>query len=391
MNARGTWNSGANGFSNFIEGDHYDAASMDALGDPVDLRAWRTEHEPKEQPDREQLILSEWLNLEIPPRDYLLGGVMCTTSRLMLIGETGIGKTLTAMETGAGVSSGNGALGWAGQRKSRVMYLDGELPAETFKERMEMIAGRQGRDLQFYGYNRDRLGDGEMPPLNTEAGQKWFWREVEIIKPDLIQFDSIMSLLTGDLMTPEAWAPMLSVVRGLSAKRIAQMWLHHANDLGKGFGTKTREWEMDTVAVLSKIEDDDESFKWEFTKMRLRTPSNRDQYTPRIIHPCDNWRVELTTKGTPGKRGNCAEIIRSEFLNAYDRLADSVTKTSGLDGKPVLKVNAEAIRDEMKSRGFLPLDEKGHITGSGRKILWTAKTELLKTKLVEKEGLIWKP
>jgi hypothetical protein len=39
------------------------------------------------------------------------------------------------------------------------------------KERMELIAERYGRDLQFYGYNREDLGFDGMPPLNTDLGQ----------------------------------------------------------------------------------------------------------------------------------------------------------------------------------------------------------------------------
>jgi len=35
------------------------------------------------------------------------------------------------------------------------------------------------------------------------------------------------------------------------------MWNLHANDLGMGFGDKTREWEMDTVAALTKPKGDD--------------------------------------------------------------------------------------------------------------------------------------
>jgi putative DNA primase/helicase len=35
-------------------------------------------------PDRNSLLLSAWRKREIPPRDYLLGGVMCTTSRLFV-------------------------------------------------------------------------------------------------------------------------------------------------------------------------------------------------------------------------------------------------------------------------------------------------------------------
>ena len=43
------------------------------------------------------------------------------------------------------------------------------MPVETFKERMELIPARYGTDLEFYGYNREDLGDRGMPPLNTPA------------------------------------------------------------------------------------------------------------------------------------------------------------------------------------------------------------------------------
>ncbi len=42
--------------------------------------------------DRENFKVSEWLKLDLPPRDYLTGEVMCTTSRWLIFGETGVGK-----------------------------------------------------------------------------------------------------------------------------------------------------------------------------------------------------------------------------------------------------------------------------------------------------------
>ena len=59
----------------------------------------------------------------------------------LMFGETGVGKTLLTLDMAAAIASGRPMLGWAGQRATRVMYLDGELPAETFKERMQLIAG----------------------------------------------------------------------------------------------------------------------------------------------------------------------------------------------------------------------------------------------------------
>ena len=271
-----------------------------------------------------------------------------------VIGETGIGKTLIGLAMAGGIASGIGFLKWPGCRRSRVMYLDGELPRETFKERMELIAKHYGDDLDIYGYNREDLGDGAMPPLNTDPGQAWLWAEIEF-KPDVIFFDSIMCLLSGS----KRWLglfeqPIKALVCKLSAHRIAQVWFNHANEIGKSFGTKTREWEMDTVLSLSKPEDDaDESaIRMEFRKARLRTPETADQFAPLIIHPND-WQFQAAPGKGTSRRGGETDIIIGEFLTTYDMLSTSAPKTQGLDGNLVCKVSVDAIRDELKSRaGF---------------------------------------
>jgi RecA-family ATPase len=92
---------------------------------------------------RRDLLLSTWLSRQLPPRDFLLGNVLCTTSRWLIFGETGVGKTLFAVDLAGSIASGDSFLSWKGSGRSAcVMYLDGEMPAETFKERMELIAQR---------------------------------------------------------------------------------------------------------------------------------------------------------------------------------------------------------------------------------------------------------
>ena len=141
-----------------------------------------------------------WLTRELPLRDYLLGNVFCTTSRWLIFGDTGVGKTLLALSIAGAMAAQAAFLGWEGKKRdrpTRVMYLDGEMPSETFKERMQLVAGEFGADLVLYGYNRDVLEPGEMPPLNTPEGEAWLLREIETVKPDVIIFDSVMSLLAG--------------------------------------------------------------------------------------------------------------------------------------------------------------------------------------------------
>jgi len=348
---------------------------------------------------RDDLLVAAWRERELPPRDYLSGEVLCSTSRVLLNGATGIGKTLFCLDWGAAIAAGVDFLDWKGRRRARVLYLDGELPAETFKERMELIGNRYGDDIALFGYSRDVLAPDEMPPLNTDTGRAWLLREIETTQPDVIFFDSIMCLLGGNMSEEESWAPVKDMVRQISSRRIAQVWLHHTgHDASKGYGTKTREWEMDTVVMLSKIETDDDApemsaaFRLEFTKARMKTPANHKQFAPKTVHSTENGFVsEDATKSAKAKPKSEIAIMSRAFVDAYARLADGVTQSPGFDGKPARKVKTEDLRHELKSRGFLETDEKGHVTGASRKVLLRAKTELLsKGEFVEAEGVIWR-
>jgi RecA-family ATPase len=143
----------------------------------------------------------------LPERDHLLEDLLCTTARWLISGDTGIGKTLFSLELGFAITAGANFLIWKGGRRSRVMCLDDEMPAETMKERIEAAAAIYG-DVDLFAYNRDILGSSAMPPLNKPEGQRWLWQEIEAVKPDLIIFDSLMCLLVGPLSEEETWQPI---------------------------------------------------------------------------------------------------------------------------------------------------------------------------------------
>jgi hypothetical protein len=75
------------------------------------------------------------------------------------------------------------------------------------------------------------------------------------------------------------------------------MWLHHTgHDKGKAYGTKTREWQFDTVAMLNDRRSETTGrlihFSCQFTKARQRTPQNRADFaTAEVwIGEDDAWR-----------------------------------------------------------------------------------------------------
>jgi hypothetical protein len=348
---------------------------------------------------RGKFLLKNWLTLKLPPRDYLLGSVMCTTSRWLIFGETGVGKTILGLCGLAGaMASGLPIFNWNGQRRARILYLDGEMPAETFKERMQLTARIWGEDLLLYGYNRDLLPSDAMPPLNTEEGQKWFWKEVDLIQPDAVFFDSIMCLLQGPLTEEETWSPVKPFVRQISGRRIAQVWLHHTgHDTQRGYGTKTAQWEMDTVAGLSKPQDANPlatAMQIEFGKSRLRTPDNAVEFMPGILRLEEGqWTRDGAPSALGGKDVSMNAVVQRAILQVYERLSDDYgERASGFDGKPVIKVKVDLLREELRNRGYLNLDEKGRIDAASRQAFGRAKASLLGIgKLVEANGLIWKP
>jgi hypothetical protein len=345
--------------------------------------------------DRTPLLVRSWLERELPPRDYLLGDVLCTTSRWEIYGATGVGKTLFSLEMAGAIASGSPFLNWAGRRPCCVLYLDGELPAETFQERMQLVAEQFGPDIQLYGYSRDVLDPNAMPPLNTEEGERWLEDEVRDLMPDVIFFDSIMSLLVGNMADEESWAPLKPLIRRLSALRIAQVWLHHTgHDTSKGYGTKTREWELDTVLALTPSADNGATVMADFTKARLRTPANREQFKSlSLTRGPEGWTAEEATvsRKATGK-GSQAAHVRNAVLDAYDVLSDGIATTPGFNGKPVRKVRVNAIRDQVKSRGFLETADNGSLTNTARSVFARTKAALLgEQRLVEEGGFIWRP
>ena len=298
---------------------------QDARPDPDEFLNSRRADIPGTGPsDRSDFLVAAWRSLDLPPRDYLLENLMCSTSRWEIIGETGVGKTLFCLDLAFAIAAGANFLTWKGVRPCRVMYLDGELPAETLKERIESAAKLFG-EPQLYAYNRDRLTDADLPPLNKPEGQKWLLAEIGAVKPDLIIFDNVMSLLIGKMADEESWTPVVPFTRQLTALRIAQIWIHHTgHDTSHGFGSKTREWQMDTVAMLAKAGDEGEtSIRLEFSKARLRTPTTAHLFKPLLIRRDEHgWTAEPTASRK--RRENVSEQKQAWFAEAYDFLADSV-------------------------------------------------------------------
>ena len=147
-----------------------------------------------------------WLAREFQKPTPLPGEVVTDTTRALLGGPTGIGKTHLAMRMAAGMATGAGFAHWqAGHDGVPVPYLDGEMARDLIQERLAELKRRfGGTDLSdLIVVCREDFP--EMEPLNTEAGQQFIAELVQARGIRAVCFDNRMSLLSGDMKEEQPW------------------------------------------------------------------------------------------------------------------------------------------------------------------------------------------
>jgi AAA domain len=325
----------------------------------VDFARKRAKKQAAPQPtlDNAFLALVDWLGRDLPPADPLLGHWLTTTSRVLLTAPTGLGKSMLAIPLGMHVAAGMQFLRWDGRRACNDLYVDGEMSNRLLKERLADEQQRLGViPAGFHALSHEDVEN--FAPLNTPEGQNMIEAAIaKIGKVELIIFDNVMSLIAGDMKDEEGWRKTLPFMHSLTKRKIGQIWLHHTgHNENQSYGTKTREWQMDTVLFGSRVErpDTDVSFKLEFRKARERTPLTRADFADIDVALVDDeW-----TYSNPD--GGGAKMVPSphgqKFLNALvNALAsDDVTTISGRRC-----VTIEAWKRECGAVGLIEQDKRG--------------------------------
>src|SRR5262245_23114658 len=103
------------------------------------------------------LTIGDWLARDLPEPDYLLGDWLTTTSRVLLYGPTGLGKTLVGMAFSMRAAATMEFLHWSSRRPCKVLYIDGEMSRRTLKRRLAAEFRRMGcrENLTFYALSRE--------------------------------------------------------------------------------------------------------------------------------------------------------------------------------------------------------------------------------------------
>lgn len=262
------------------------------------------------------LSIHTWTTRDIPDPDRILGDILTTTVRAFFVGRTGLGKTLLGLALAAAAASGTAFLGWAGHTPKRVLYLDGEMPAELIKPRaidaLRRLRGAEIPENHLLIFGRDveeearRIAPDLPPfaPLNTPEGAKFLCMLIDMVGGcDLLVLDNVMSLLAGDQKDETVFSGALDLITHLTKHRIGQIWLDHTgHNSDRQYGSSTKAWRFDLVGIMAPLpeeqqtEDGGTGFTLSFDhpgKARRRTPDNwREFAAKRVKLENDEWRWE---------------------------------------------------------------------------------------------------
>jgi hypothetical protein len=156
----------------------------------------------------------------------------------------------------------------------------------------------------------------------------------------------------------------------------------------------SRDAEENVVAELELAKDGDTGlvFVSRLEKIEIGRDAYGEPVTSCIVRESTDAAANGTSKKpAKGRRSDDVEKVKRAIIDAYGRLAVDAPWASGFDGKSVKKVSVAGLREEVKSRGFLEIDEKGALTGNGRKHFHRAKTDLVEAKrYIEAGGMFWR-
>ncbi len=332
---------------------------------------------------RRWLSVETWAKRAIPEIDRLLGDLVTTTTRMFLVGRAGLGKTQLGHAIGNGIASAKGFLHWQSSRPARVLMIDGEMPAELIKVRSIDVLRRGGkpppdnllifsRDLEEQ-FAAEFPSLGVMPPLNTEEGHNYILALIDFLGGvDVVIFDNVMSLITGDHKDELPWSDTLPLVMQLTRRRVGQIWIDHTgHNTDRQYGSATKAWRFDAVGLMTPLPHDQRSLhELAFTlsfehpgKARRRTPDNwRDFETVIIRLKEDQWTSEPhgnDNRGTtgPSRRlpplSDDAASLWQHVLEVATRSASTEQPEPGIPPVPTIR-RSELIAQLIQGAWFAP-------------------------------------
>lgn len=300
-------------------------------------------------PRLQPLSVETFLRLDLPPRGLILDPILPEKGLGLIHAYRGIGKTYLALGIGYCVATGGGMLGWTAPAPRRVLYLDGEMPAETMQGRLAAAvagAAKEPPDPSYFAIlSADRTPDG-LPDLGTEAGQQEMNAAIARGGYDLVIVDNCSTLIrSGKENEGDSWLPVQSWALAHRRSGRSILFIHHDGKGGQQRGTSRREDVLDTVIGLKRPADyrSEQGAHFEVVFEKARGFHGEDARNFEAIYETRD-DAALWTR---------TEITDAELQRVAEAIRDGMTVREAADELGMSKSKVGRLREEAQKKGML--------------------------------------
>ena len=196
--------------------------------------------------------LKTFMELDLPKSNIILDPIITERSLAMLYAYRGVGKSFFAMSLALAVATGDKFLRWKAPNPQKVLYVDGEMPANMLQERFRKISnlnktGDYTENLEIFATDLQPFSIINIS--NTEM-QKEITAIIEKKGIKLLILDNLSTLTTLDELDAVSWNTIQEWLITLRKKGVAVIIIHHAGKTGTQRGISKREDILDLVINL---------------------------------------------------------------------------------------------------------------------------------------------
>ena len=306
-------------------------------------------------------LADEFLREKLPPRRSLLDDengtpLLFEKSLNQIFAKAGLGKTMFTHGLLRCLIKGGKFLRYKSPGGFKVLLADGELPDIQLQERINKIIGPSlGR---LFLMSPERMPGNTFPALSDPKWQEEFIKKVDVVKPDVIVFDTLTACFRFDTNDPDLWMSVNQFLIQLRIKGYCVIIAHHAGKSGTQRGLSMGDDNLDVSIKLDAPRgwSPGDGLEFVLTYEKVRASGGLPGFE--ASYEDGRWEVK--------ESADTAEVLRMLSAGCTSRAIENAT---GVSDSTVCRIKKKAqkagevfpppaIRRPKKSTKFEPLVTK---------------------------------
>jgi RecA-family ATPase len=324
--------------------------------DPLDrIRAEEMAQDWTDALDDAVVTSNQLRSLKLVPRKRLLGDWFCEGDLGFIFAYRGVGKTWFALAMAQALSTGGKLGDWLAIDPVKVLYVDGEMPADGMRDRS---AGLQASNDNLEFLNHEILFDrtGRVLNITNALVQQALTKRCIETGVKVLVLDNLSTLASGMRENnADDWEMVNNWLLDLRRRKIAVVIVHHAGRSGEMRGTTKREDNVFWIVALDDAKKDSDDKRGARFVSRFTKPSRNAQQDP----PAVQWHFVTEASGEvtiAHKKAQTLDVFRQlieQGVKANSQIADEMRVSPGTVSKLATKAEKAGWLSTNKNREYV--------------------------------------